>query len=682
MEIFDNQVQYAAFRKKQLELSGMLKEASDVISSLNMNQYRDNLKALSAKVHNDTFKIQVVGTFKNGKSTFINSILGENVLPAYSVPCTAIINEVKYGEKKRAVLYFNNPLPEQLPKEISQKALSHMKKYNMKNVPPLEIPYNEIEDYAVIPIGKDAKEALLESPYEKIELFWPLELLKNGVEIIDSPGLNENGIRTKVTMDYLTKADAILFVLNATSLCAADEMNFIEHNLKSQGFEDPFFIVNRFDLIADRERDPARKERERAMIRQYAHNKLDTYTTNEIYFVSAINALDGKLDSDEKMYKSSGMSELETALSDYLTEQKGKVKLVQPSKELKRILNYEAKDKIIPMQRKMLTQQVDEIKKRYEAAKPQLERLNVEKNQVHSQLMLRIEQSKPEIKRAITSQMNNIKDSITAWINDYEPEAKLGLVNKEKAAEVTEEIQNYVNEKIAENQLQWQQEILIPLINEKASYIFESVETDLTKIHHEIDEVNVELSSGEYSTNNVPTWQRVVGVVGGLAIGDVGLAFSGGVNGLGKDFAKTAALEAGGGIVLGLLGILNPVTLGALVIGAFLFNLKKGKSNAMCKLKEQIIQSYIQQLSNFSDTKPDEIANSVVTELTGLAEKVVQSLDIEINETENQVKGIIAELEKGKENAAKREKFIAASEEKINDLSKRLDNLIFRLVEE
>jgi hypothetical protein len=67
-------------------------------------------------------------------------------------------------------------------------------------------------------MGEDPREMLLESPYEKVELFWPLELLKNGVEIIDSPGLNEHATRTKVTMDYLRRADAILMVLNAQAI--------------------------------------------------------------------------------------------------------------------------------------------------------------------------------------------------------------------------------------------------------------------------------------------------------------------------------------------------------------------------------------------------------------------------------------------------------------------------------
>ena len=156
-----------------------------------------------------------------------------------------------------------------------------MEKHSNSNVPPLVIDYNEIEDYVVIPMGEDPKEMLMESPYEKVELFWPLEMLKQGVEIIDSPGLNESETRAKVTMDYLTKADAILFVLAADRLCSQDEMYFIENNLHAFGFTDPFFVVNRFDLINDRE-----KER----VKKFAELKLSQYSTNPIYYISAFNA--------------------------------------------------------------------------------------------------------------------------------------------------------------------------------------------------------------------------------------------------------------------------------------------------------------------------------------------------------------------------------------------------------
>ena len=96
--------QYSWFKTKRTELATLLQESSTVIKDLSMPQFSGNLKKLSQKVHSDTFKIQLVGTFKNGKSTFINALLGEDILPTRSLPCTAVVSEVKYGDTKKAIL--------------------------------------------------------------------------------------------------------------------------------------------------------------------------------------------------------------------------------------------------------------------------------------------------------------------------------------------------------------------------------------------------------------------------------------------------------------------------------------------------------------------------------------------------------------------------------------------------
>jgi ribosome biogenesis GTPase A len=143
-----------------------------------------NLINLQSIVQSTNFKVMILGEFKRGKSTFINALLGEEILPAFATPCTAIINEVKWGERQRAVLHFNQ-VDGQEKKE------------------PKEIPVDEIEEYVVIKEDVDQSQAINESPYEKLELFWPLELCKDRVEIIDSPGLNEHKTRQQVTESYL-----------------------------------------------------------------------------------------------------------------------------------------------------------------------------------------------------------------------------------------------------------------------------------------------------------------------------------------------------------------------------------------------------------------------------------------------------------------------------------------------
>lgn len=659
--------QYASFKEKRIQLANMLTEGADILDRLNMQQYRENLLKLSEKVENEAFKVQILGTFKNGKSTFINALLGEEVLPAYALPCTAIVNEVKWGEEKRAVVHFRNPLPEPLTTDIPEKALEHMKKYDMKDIPPIEIPYDEIRQYAVITLRKGKEELEYESPYEKIEVFWPLPLLQNGVEIIDSPGLNECATRTNVTMNYLTKADAVLFVLDATRILSADEMHVIEHTLKDHGFTDPFIIVNKFDVIRNREKE---------VMKQYVRDKLEGYTTNEFFFLSGLNALDGKLDNDPELLESSGLPEFEAALSNYLVQKKGAAKINQPSNELQRILNEEAVAKNIPMQRNTLATSLDEVKEKYEREKPRLDALRTKKEQLQNRLMLRIEQVKPEFRRMMTQHIAGMMDKIPAWINGYTPKTKLSMFAKEsELAALSKEVSEMVNNNIEQIQAEWRSQVLEPVLNEKTADIFGSVEADLERFFAEIDQISVDISGQQYTPEEVPTWQRVAGVIGGLALGDVGVAFSGGLNGLSMDLAKTVAIEVGAGFLLGFLGMLNPFTMLLTLGGVFLYNTSKRESANITKAKDYVCRAYIEQLSNNQEATADRLCEKIGDRYKEIAEQIAGAMDKEIAETENQINGIIAEMEKGKEHIAQREQELEECQKQIADLTGRLDEL-------
>lgn len=359
---------------------GLIRESSEVINDISLTQYAEGLKQLGSKVDNDTFKIQIVGTFKNGKSTFINALLGEDILPTKILPCTAVINEIKYGETKKAILNFRNPLPETLLSDIPAATLAHMKAHGMKDVPPMEIDYDRISDYVTIPVDGDPKEISLMSPYLSVELFYPSPLLKEGVEIIDSPGLNENDERTAVTIDYLDKADAIIFLLDATKACAKDEMVTIENILVPKGFDDMFFVVNRFDLVSSREQ---------ADVKRFIECHVKQYTTNEIYCISALNAIEGKVENDQDKLVKSGLPPFEKRLAEYLSKDKGRIKLAKPAKELKGILAGEALFKAIPSQKSQLSTNMQVLKERYEGVKPELVRYESQKETLKKILSLK-----------------------------------------------------------------------------------------------------------------------------------------------------------------------------------------------------------------------------------------------------------------------------------------------------
>ena len=57
----------------------------------------DALSELASDIQNDFFTIVVLGEFKRGKSTFVNALLGEKILPTDVLPETATINAIMYS---------------------------------------------------------------------------------------------------------------------------------------------------------------------------------------------------------------------------------------------------------------------------------------------------------------------------------------------------------------------------------------------------------------------------------------------------------------------------------------------------------------------------------------------------------------------------------------------------------
>ena len=80
-------------RYKQIrqELISCIERLSSVSSSRGDDKILQNLQEISEKLAGNRFNHVVLGQFKRGKSTFINSLLGDKVLPTAVVPLTSIV---------------------------------------------------------------------------------------------------------------------------------------------------------------------------------------------------------------------------------------------------------------------------------------------------------------------------------------------------------------------------------------------------------------------------------------------------------------------------------------------------------------------------------------------------------------------------------------------------------------
>jgi len=87
---------------------------------------------------------------------------------------------------------------------------------------------------------------ILRSPYSTVELFWPIPILERGLVIVDCPGLNEHEVMTKAVNDYISKADAIIFLLNAMRLYSDVERKWLQ-KMYSFCHNRIFIVCNRMD---------------------------------------------------------------------------------------------------------------------------------------------------------------------------------------------------------------------------------------------------------------------------------------------------------------------------------------------------------------------------------------------------------------------------------------------------
>ena len=665
------------FADKRNQLIEIYNGARKVLADLEMKDELSSISADEEDLKRESFKVLVVGEFKRGKSTFINALLGEEVLPAFATPCTAVINEIKYADTKRAVLHFANPMPDVLPEGIAPDIVTHINTHRAEaEIPPIEIPVDRIEEFVVIPDpGKDQAESVAQSPFGNVEIFWPIDLCRNNVEIIDSPGLNEHGTRTKVTTDYLSQADAVIFVLSCTAAASASELQAINHIIDC-GHNEIFFACNRFDEV---------RERERSRVKDYCEKRLADKTTLEkegIHFISALSALDGKIEHDDAKLNASGFPEMEKGLVTFLVRDRGRIKLLRPATALKKRLNKIMRD-AIPTQRRLLKDDYEKIAKRYEDAKPRLEEAERRKLSIHNNIAVGCKGIEDYVFRETEKFVQNQARDVGEWVKSFETKNHIKFLTtenpKKQCEKITEELLAYVENRLGEERRSWLRDVLQPDIESRVKSIHDSNSIGLEDFVHTVDGARVEILSNDDTVKqrDVPGWERVaaagVGVL--FAYGAVAQAGQDGFKGL----AKGLVPHLGASLVLAVLGVTNPwifipvlLTSGSLT--AYFQN---------SKLEEKLKTEFARKVADSLNSNASKIASDAVSGLSKtllkMASEIDRGMDAEIKSVRDDVEKILAIKKDGEAKSKERDEVLLRAESAAEKLVDELDDLIYPL---
>jgi len=200
------------------------RDLADIADAVGMKTLaRDIRVSRMPKLEGERFHIVVLGEFNHGKSTFVNALLGHDVLPTGITPTTAAINQVLYAAIPKARVILSTGAE-------------------------VDLTPSEIKEWVTVAGGRADDVAY-------VELGYPCDILKGNVVVVDTPGVNDlNEQRAEVTYGYVPRADAVLFLLDAGQALKDSERMFLGSHILDGTRDRLIFVLGKMDLLSDDER--------------------------------------------------------------------------------------------------------------------------------------------------------------------------------------------------------------------------------------------------------------------------------------------------------------------------------------------------------------------------------------------------------------------------------------------
>ena len=230
------------------QLLAGIKKLETYFQSYPNTEHETKLASIEQSLVDKTYNIAIVANMSAGKSTFINALFGEHILPAYNeatTDCATYIHSEANITKKAIITFENGNMLELEENTIK----SEIKKYSRKDSAVDDDNYHNVK---------------------KIDLYYPFKRIQNSKDskqkdykiiFIDTPGPNNTGDfaekHRSQTRQILREIDMALFIFDYGQLDACLEdgdkqglWNTIkERKTKDkEGFE-VFFIINKIDMI-------------------------------------------------------------------------------------------------------------------------------------------------------------------------------------------------------------------------------------------------------------------------------------------------------------------------------------------------------------------------------------------------------------------------------------------------
>lgn len=171
-------------------------------------------------VEDPLIDIAILGQFKAGKSSFINSFIGQSILPVGVIPVTTVITRLRYGVRERAVISFFDGTKTEVGFDEIEEYISETKnRANEKNVEVVDIEMPSLEPY------------------------W-------GLRFVDTPGLGSIfKYNTEISREWLPEVGTAVVAVSADRPLSENDLNLIQ---ELTGYTpNVVLLLTKVDLLSD-----------------------------------------------------------------------------------------------------------------------------------------------------------------------------------------------------------------------------------------------------------------------------------------------------------------------------------------------------------------------------------------------------------------------------------------------
>ncbi len=297
----------------------------------------------------DRLVVALIAEFSRGKSELINAVFfadyGRRVLPSSAGRTTMCPTELFWdkdlnepylrllpvetraqettvaalkGDPKQWVHY---PLNAQRPEQMTDtfQEIMQTKLVSSAEAARLGLAGGQTDDR-----GQPSPDQIEIPKWRHAMISFPHPLLKQGLVILDTPGLNALGSEPELTLSMLPSAHAALFVLSADTGVTGSDLDMWRHHLKGFQLSHPrgiLVVLNKIDMLWDDLQSPAAIQGQ--IDKQCATTAATLGVAPEVVFaVSAQKALIAKIRGNETLLQRSGIRHLEDYLSAVMLEAK------------------------------------------------------------------------------------------------------------------------------------------------------------------------------------------------------------------------------------------------------------------------------------------------------------------------------------------------------------------------